>query len=72
MASHWPLADRLTCLDRIEASALKEIQVEIELTPIVGIDALVNDSLVGTTLMWGAYINGFLCGVFGYIYLRCE
>ncbi|ORX36900.1 plasma-membrane choline transporter-domain-containing protein [Kockovaella imperatae] len=35
-----------------------------------GIDALVNDSLVGTTLMWGAYINGFLCAVFGYIYLR--
>lgn len=37
-----------------------------------GIDALVNDSLVGTTLMWGAYINGFLCGLFGYLYLRCS
>ncbi|WVQ67890.1 protein PNS1 [Kwoniella botswanensis] len=35
-----------------------------------GIDALVNDSLVGTALMWGAYINGFLCAVFGYLYLR--
>lgn len=35
-----------------------------------GVDALVNDSLVGTALMWGAYINGFLCAVFGYIYLR--
>ncbi|WVW83672.1 protein PNS1 [Kwoniella bestiolae CBS 10118] len=35
-----------------------------------GIDALVNDSLVGTALMWGAYINGFLCAVFGYFYLR--
>ncbi|TYJ52097.1 protein PNS1 [Cryptococcus floricola] len=35
-----------------------------------GIDALVNDSLVGTALMWGAYINGFLCGVLGYLYLK--
>nr|XP_019010727.1 protein PNS1 [Kwoniella pini CBS 10737]OCF49508.1 protein PNS1 [Kwoniella pini CBS 10737] len=35
-----------------------------------GIDALVNDSLVGTALMWGAYINGFLCAVLGYLYLR--
>ncbi|WVR07244.1 protein PNS1 [Kwoniella sp. DSM 27419] len=35
-----------------------------------GIDALVNDSLVGTALMWGAYINGFLCAVLGYFYLR--
>ena len=21
--------------------------------------------------MWGAYLNGFLCGVMGYVYLRC-
>lgn len=21
--------------------------------------------------MWGAYINGFLCALFGYVYLRC-
>ncbi|WRT66144.1 protein PNS1 [Kwoniella shivajii] len=35
-----------------------------------GIDALVNDSLVGTALMWGAYLNGFLCAVLGYLYLR--
>lgn len=21
-------------------------------------------------MMWGAYINGFLCGLFGYLYLR--
>ncbi|WVQ99212.1 protein PNS1 [Kwoniella sp. CBS 9459] len=35
-----------------------------------GIDALVNDSLVGTALMWGAYVNGFLCAVLGYLYLR--
>lgn len=35
-----------------------------------GIDAMVNDSLVGTVIMWGAYVNGFLCAVFGYIYLR--
>ncbi|KAK8864189.1 protein PNS1 [Kwoniella newhampshirensis] len=35
-----------------------------------GVDALVNDSLVGTALMWGAYVNGFLCAVLGYLYLR--
>ncbi|EIW70886.1 hypothetical protein TREMEDRAFT_29308 [Tremella mesenterica DSM 1558] len=35
-----------------------------------GIDAMVNDSLVGSVIMWGAYINGFLCALFGYIYLR--
>lgn len=22
--------------------------------------------------MWGAYVNGFLCALFGYLYLRCE
>lgn len=53
-----------------------------------GIDALINDSLVGTgqsqrilarepaltivVIMWGAYINGFLCALFGYVYLRCK
>ncbi|OJA18624.1 hypothetical protein AZE42_01778 [Rhizopogon vesiculosus] len=35
-----------------------------------GIDALVNDSLVGMTLMWGAYVIGLLCSLFGYLYLR--
>ncbi|KAF9241572.1 plasma-membrane choline transporter-domain-containing protein [Melanogaster broomeanus] len=35
-----------------------------------GIDALVNDSLVGTTLTFGAYITGLLCSLFGYLYLR--
>ncbi|KAK4688034.1 hypothetical protein P7C73_g2079, partial [Tremellales sp. Uapishka_1] len=35
-----------------------------------GVDALVNDSLVGTVLLWGAYVNGFLCALFGYLYLR--
>ncbi|KAH6913822.1 integral to plasma membrane protein [Coprinopsis sp. MPI-PUGE-AT-0042] len=35
-----------------------------------GIDALVNDSLVGMTLMWGAYAIGLLCSLFGYLYLR--
>ncbi|WWD17512.1 protein PNS1 [Kwoniella shandongensis] len=35
-----------------------------------GVDALVNDSLVGTALMWGAYLNGFLCALLGYLYLR--
>lgn len=54
-----------------------------------GIDALINDSLVGAgeltcksrararqliraVLMWGSYLNGFLCALFGYLYLRCE
>lgn len=37
-----------------------------------GVDALVNDSLVSTTLTLGAYINGFLCGLFAYLYLRYE
>ncbi|KAG1799715.1 plasma-membrane choline transporter-domain-containing protein [Suillus plorans] len=35
-----------------------------------GIDALVNDSLVGMTLTWGAYAIGLLCSLFGYLYLR--
>jgi hypothetical protein len=35
-----------------------------------GIDALVNDSLVGMTLTWGAYAVGMLCSLFGYLYLR--
>ncbi|KAF8844322.1 DUF580-domain-containing protein [Paxillus ammoniavirescens] len=35
-----------------------------------GIDAVVNDSLVGTTLMFGAYVTGLLCSLFGYLYLR--
>ncbi|GFZ44180.1 Protein PNS1 [Saitozyma sp. JCM 24511] len=35
-----------------------------------GIDALINDSLVGTVIMWGAYLNGFLCGLFAFIYLK--
>ncbi|KAF8586325.1 DUF580-domain-containing protein [Ramaria rubella] len=35
-----------------------------------GIDALVNDSLVGMTLTWGAYIIGLLSSLFGYLYLR--
>jgi uncharacterized membrane protein YecN with MAPEG domain len=35
-----------------------------------GIDALVNDSLVGMTLTWGAYIVGISCSLFGYLYLR--
>jgi hypothetical protein len=39
---------------------------------VVGIDALINDSLVGSVIMWGAYLGGFLCGLFGYLYLRCE
>lgn len=52
---------------------------------ILGIDALVNDSLVGmseflagelkppdcsSALMWGAYVTGLLCSLFGYLYLR--
>lgn len=35
-----------------------------------GIVALVNDSLVGMTLMWGSYAIGLLCSLFGYLYLR--
>lgn len=35
-----------------------------------GIDALVNDSLVGMTLMWGAYAIGLLSLLFCYLYLR--
>lgn len=35
-----------------------------------GIDALINDSLVGSVIMWGSYLNGFLCGLFAYLYLR--
>ncbi|KAH9931154.1 plasma-membrane choline transporter-domain-containing protein [Epithele typhae] len=35
-----------------------------------GIDAIINDSLVGMTLTWGAYITGLLCSLLGYLYLR--
>jgi len=35
-----------------------------------GIDALVNDSLVGMTLTWGAYVVGLLSLLFAYLYLR--
>ncbi|KAF9049737.1 plasma-membrane choline transporter-domain-containing protein [Panaeolus papilionaceus] len=35
-----------------------------------GIDALVNDSLVGMTLMWGGYAIGLLSVLFAYLYLR--
>lgn len=35
-----------------------------------GIDTLVNDSLVGITLMFGAYVIGLLCSLFAYLYLR--
>jgi hypothetical protein len=23
-------------------------------------------------ILWGSYINGFLCGLFGYLYVRCK
>lgn len=35
-----------------------------------GIDALVNDSLVGICLTFGAYVVGILCAAFGYFYLH--
>ncbi|KAK0225683.1 plasma-membrane choline transporter-domain-containing protein [Armillaria fumosa] len=35
-----------------------------------GIDALVNDSLVGMTLTWGAYAVGLLSTLFSYLYIR--
>jgi len=35
-----------------------------------GIDALVNDSLVGMTLTWGGYIVGLITSLLGYLYLR--
>ncbi|KAJ7594027.1 plasma-membrane choline transporter-domain-containing protein [Mycena floridula] len=35
-----------------------------------GIDAVVNDSLVGMTLIWGGYIVGLLSSLFSYLYLR--
>ncbi|KAF8070149.1 plasma-membrane choline transporter-domain-containing protein [Lyophyllum atratum] len=35
-----------------------------------GIDALVNDSLVGMTMTWGGYIIGLLSSLFAYLYLR--
>ncbi|KII92408.1 hypothetical protein PLICRDRAFT_102406 [Plicaturopsis crispa FD-325 SS-3] len=35
-----------------------------------GIDTIVNDSLVGMTLTWGAYAVGMLSSLFAYLYLR--
>lgn len=35
-----------------------------------GIDALINDSLVGMTLTWGGYLVGLLSALFAYLYLR--
>ncbi|XP_006461087.1 hypothetical protein AGABI2DRAFT_192625 [Agaricus bisporus var. bisporus H97] len=35
-----------------------------------GIDAIVNDSLVGMTLTWGGYVIGLLSSLFAYLYIR--
>jgi len=35
-----------------------------------GIDALVNDSLVGMTMTWGAYTVGMISSLFSYLYLK--
>ncbi|RSH83658.1 Protein pns1 [Saitozyma podzolica] len=35
-----------------------------------GINALINDSLVGIVIMWSAYVNGFICALFAFFYLR--
>jgi len=35
-----------------------------------GVSAIVNDSLVGMTLMWGGYAVGLLSSLFSYLYLR--
>lgn len=35
-----------------------------------GIDALINDSLTGIAMTWGAYLVGLLCSLFAYLYLR--
>jgi len=35
-----------------------------------GIDVIVNDSLVGMTLTWGAYIVGLVSSLLAYLYLR--
>ncbi|CAK5265765.1 unnamed protein product [Mycena citricolor] len=35
-----------------------------------GVSAIVNDSLVGMTLTWGAYAVGMLTSLFSYLYLR--
>lgn len=35
-----------------------------------GIDALINDSLVGMTMTWGGYAVGLLSSLFAYLYLR--
>ncbi|KAK7057181.1 plasma-membrane choline transporter-domain-containing protein [Favolaschia claudopus] len=35
-----------------------------------GVSAIVNDSLVGMTLTWGAYAVGLLSSLFAYLYLR--
>ncbi|CAE6456401.1 unnamed protein product [Rhizoctonia solani] len=35
-----------------------------------GIDALINDSLTGIAMTWGAYLVGLLCSLFAYVYLR--
>ncbi|KAB5593164.1 Integral to plasma membrane protein [Ceratobasidium theobromae] len=35
-----------------------------------GIDALINDSLTGIAMTWGAYLVGLLCSLFAYVYLK--
>ncbi|CEL61169.1 Protein PNS1 OS=Cryptococcus neoformans var, neoformans serotype D (strain JEC21 / ATCC MYA-565) GN=PNS1 PE=3 SV=1 [Rhizoctonia solani AG-1 IB] len=35
-----------------------------------GIDALINDSLTGIAMTWGAYLVGLLCSLLAYVYLR--
>ena len=37
-----------------------------------GIDALVNDSLVGIGLTYGSYFVGIICALFSYVYLKTD
>ncbi|KAH9935626.1 plasma-membrane choline transporter-domain-containing protein [Fomitopsis serialis] len=54
----------------IEIAILQAAQSAWHLLRDRGIDALVNDSLVGMTLTWGSYAVGLICSLFAYLYLR--
>lgn len=28
--------------------------------------------MLTSVVLWGSYINGFLCGLYGFLYLKCE
>lgn len=63
----------LVCLQALIASLYVQVAAAKDTWNLLrkrGIDALVNDSLVGIVLTTGAYIVGLLTALFAYLYVR--